>query len=181
MKRLLAALLFSGSAVANSGFTSLSDLWWNASESGWGVTITHQREIVFLTFFVYDQAGRGQWYTAQGSYQGTNGLGAYVFTGPVYSVVGPYFGNLFFNPAIVSARQVGTMTLISFTNSATLTYSVDGVSVTKQITRQTFRNDDTSGAYTGAMKVTQSGCRAPYVNGTFVVPMSFNFTHVGST
>ena len=42
--------LLSPFASANTFTTDLTDLWWNANESGWGVTATHQREVVFLTF-----------------------------------------------------------------------------------------------------------------------------------
>ena len=36
---------------AQSLGTAFSDLWWNPAESGWGVTVDHQQDAMFLTFF----------------------------------------------------------------------------------------------------------------------------------
>ena len=41
-----------------------SDLWWNATESGWGISLTHQFSNVFATWFAYDQTGKAIWYVA---------------------------------------------------------------------------------------------------------------------
>ena len=41
-----------------------TDLYYNASESGWGLTVSHQADIMFLTWYVYDDAGRPAWYVA---------------------------------------------------------------------------------------------------------------------
>jgi hypothetical protein len=45
--------------------------------------------------------------------------------------------------------------------SGTLTYSVDGVVVTKAIQRQTFRANNLTGNYIGGAKYLLSGCGAP--------------------
>jgi hypothetical protein len=42
----------------------MSGLWYNASESGWGVTLTQQSGIVFVTIFTYDNSGVPVWYVA---------------------------------------------------------------------------------------------------------------------
>ncbi len=186
MKRLkslfVAALMcVSTSGFANTFLSDMSDLWWNANESGWGVTVTHQGEVVFLTFFIYGADGKASWYTGQGTYGGKNSQGAYIFTGPVYQVTGPWFGATSFNPANVGARAAGNMTLTAFLNSATLAYTIDGVNVTKAITRQTFRINELLGEYKGAMKSTQAGCRAPYVNGDFNDAVDFSVTNTSST
>jgi hypothetical protein len=53
-----------------------------------------------------------------------------------------------FNAASVTRRVVGTMTLATGPGAAaTLSYSVDGVSVQKQVTRFTFRKNDFTGSY----------------------------------
>ena len=168
LKWLVGSLFFAaGPAMANTFLSDLSDLWWNANESGWGVTVTHQREIVFLTFFIYGQDGRASWYTAQAVYGGRDSSGAYLFSGSMYRVSGSWFGTLF-NPAIVSPQAVGSMSFtVPSLNAANLVYSIDGVTVTKALTRQTFRNNDLTGEYVGAIKQTQTGCRSPYVNGDF--------------
>ena len=177
---LVAALGFVSPAYANTYMSSMSDLWWNENESGWGVTITHQKEVVFHTFFIYGADGKAQWYTGQANYTGVNSQGAYIFTGNMYSVVGPWFGAVF-SPNLVTARLAGTVTLTAFLNQATLTYTIDGVTINKVITRQTFRNDDVSGSYMGAIKSTQSGCRFPYVNGDFNYYIDITISNTANT
>ena len=67
-------------------------LWWRSpagSESGWGLNVTHQGEILFATWFTYDTDGSGLWLvlpsgtrTAEGTYSGE----LYRTTGPVFSL-----------------------------------------------------------------------------------------------
>ena len=38
--------------------TGHADLWWNASESGWGAHVTQQADVIFLVLFVYDSGTR---------------------------------------------------------------------------------------------------------------------------
>ena len=169
MKKLAAFLfslsLFSPLSFANTFTTDLTDLWWNANESGWGVTATHQREVVFLTFFVYGADSRATFYTGQASYVSQAGSGALIFSGPMLETAGPWIG-VPFNPNLVTRRQVGTVTFTAFVDSATLTYTVDGTSVSKALTRQTFRNNELTAGYAGVFRQTSSGCTNPANNGT---------------
>ncbi len=157
---LLALWLSSPFAFANTFTTDLTDLWWNAGESGWGVTATHQHEVVFLTFFVYAPDNRATFYTASAAFVGQTGSGALIFSGPMYQTTGPWLGT-FFNPSAVNVREVGTATFTAFIETATLTYSVDGVFVNKQVTRQTFRLNNLTGNYAGIFRETFSGCSNP--------------------
>jgi hypothetical protein len=170
---LCTALIFCPPAFSNTYQSDMSDLWWNANESGWGVTVLHQQEVIFLTFFVYGLDGRGSWYTAQGSYVSQNADSSYVFTGTMYQINGPWFGTTF-NPAAVNARAVGSMTFTTFLNSATLSYTIDGVAVNKALTRFTVRNNNSTGEFLGAVSQTQSGCKSPYPNGTFNTSVDFS-------
>ena len=162
---LLALCLSSPFAFANTFTTDLTDLWWNANESGWGVTATHQREIVFLTFFVYGIDNRATFYTGQAAYVGQAASGALIFSGPMYETRGPWLGT-FFNPNAVGIRQVGTVNFTAFVDTATLSYTVDGTLVNKALTRQTFRNNDLTGNFVGVIRETASGCTNPANNGT---------------
>jgi hypothetical protein len=147
----LAALLCSTLASAIAITPDYSDVWWNPSESGWGANIIQQDDTIFVTLFVYDSNGRPTWFVGPDtSYGGTVG-GAQHFTGALYSVTGPYFGNLQFNAAGVNAVQVGSVTFDASTPFAgTLSYSVNGVNVTKSVQRQTLRTDNIAGTYRGA-------------------------------
>jgi hypothetical protein len=92
------------SAGPAAGTRTYQDLWWAApagSESGWGVNLTHQGDILFMTWFTYDATGRGMWIV--GSRLEKNASGAY--TGPLYRTRGP----MFTSPQRLRSRtQVGT-------------------------------------------------------------------------
>ena len=118
------------------GLANYQDLWWNPDESGWGINITHQDDILFATLFTYASSGQGVWLVmsdgprqADGSYLGD----LYVTTGPPFNAtpftpIGP--GNL---------TKVGTMRLqFASGTTGTLTYSFNGTTVVKAITRQVF-------------------------------------------
>ena len=162
---LLSLWLSAPFASANTFTTDLTDLWWNANESGWGVTATHQRDVVFLAFFVYGTNNRATFYTGQATYTGQSGSGALNFSGPMFETTGPWLGTVF-NPNAVTRRQVGDVSFSAFVDAATLNYSVDGTFVTKALTRFTFLNNDLTGNYAGVFRQTQSGCSNPANNGT---------------
>ena len=120
--------------------TNYTDLWWKADESGWGLNITHQDDILFGTLFSYasgaGSSNPGLWLVmSEGRRQGD---GSYL--GNLYRTTGPAFNAVPFTP-IGAADQtvVGTMRL-RFTdgNNGTLNYTVNGVNVEKAITRIPF-------------------------------------------
>ena len=90
--------------------------------------------------------------------QGANAAGDFIFSGDLYVTNGPYFGGAF-NPDAVSNRRVGTLTFraVSVTTGV-LTYSVDGVVVVKNISRQTWRFENLSGSYFGGLIYDASQC-----------------------
>ena len=112
-----------------------TDLWWNATESGWGMAITHQANVMFLAWYVYDDAGRPVWYVASDCRANAAQTGC---SGSLYRTTGPPFGPTFASAA-VRVSDAGTVN-VTFTdpNNATLTYVVNGVSGSKTITRQLF-------------------------------------------
>jgi hypothetical protein len=119
------------SAAAPTNYTAL---WWNPSESGWGVNVAQQGDIVFATLFTYDTNGTPMWLVlSNGARQGTGDT----FSGTLYRTTGTPFSQNPFTGAQVS--QVGTMTFsFSSANAGTLSYSVNGTSVSKTITKQLF-------------------------------------------
>lgn len=124
-------LFGSGSAPS----VDYTDLWWNASESGWGAAITQQGSTMFLAWYVYSSSGKPIWYVASDCRVNGAGTGC---TGTAYRTTGSAFGPTF-NPSAVQVFPVGTV-VITFNdpNNGTLQYTVDGVSGTKTITRQVF-------------------------------------------
>lgn len=111
-----------------------SDLWWTSTEAGWGISILqHPSNTIFAAWFTYDDAGNPKWYVASDCQL----VGDYCY-GTLYETHGPPFSQPF-DPSGVSVIPVGT---VSFTftgyGTAVMTYDVDGVVATKQITRQPF-------------------------------------------
>lgn len=118
--------------------TNFQDLWYRSpaeSESGWGVNITHQGDILFVTWFTYDTTGRGMWVVGS-DVRRTSGN---TFTGPLYRTTGPAFSANPWLPSGVGVTQVGTATF-TFTgnNAGTFNYTVNGITQTKNIIRQSF-------------------------------------------
>ena len=116
--------------------TNYQDLWWNAAESGWGVNLTQQGDIIFATLFTYDAQGRGTWFVAPATTKQDDGS----FAGDLYTTQGPPFNAAPFRPiGAGDITKVGTMRF-TFANGerGTMTYSVNAVPVVKSITRQVF-------------------------------------------
>ena len=165
LSRQLAAafsLVFALAAAPVSASTDYTDLWWNPSESGWGVNFIQADNFIFSTFFIYGPTGQPTWYTGQLTVD-TNGI----WSGPLYVTNGTYFG-VPWNPAQNAIRQVGTVTFVPASDSSgSLTYSVDGVNVAKQVQRQTLKTIPLAGTYRGSVFTVVSSCTNPAQNGTF--------------
>jgi hypothetical protein len=116
---------------------NVTDMWWNAAESGWGLNLTHHASgQVFGVWYTYTAPNRPYWLILSGG-QWVNGN---VFTGKLYTVSGPHYAQPTFDTTKVITREVGVMTL-TFSgdgNNASFTWSVDGVTGVKLITRQPF-------------------------------------------
>jgi hypothetical protein len=110
-----------------------SDLWWNPSESGWGMAMAQQNANIFLAWYVYDSTGKPVWYVASNCTVSGSSC-----SGPLYSTTGPPFGPTF-NSSLVTVATAGSV-IVSFidANNAVLSYTVGGVTATKTITRQIF-------------------------------------------
>ncbi len=118
---------------ATASAVDYTDLWWNAQESGWGLNLNHQGNVMFGALFTYDAGGAPMWLVmSHGDLQADGS-----FSGTLYRTTGPAFNAVPFGAT--SATSVGTMR-VSFSNSAsgTLTYTFNGASVTKSITREVF-------------------------------------------
>ena len=152
---ILASLGFAVPASATTFSIDYTDLWYNApaeSQSGWGVNLIQQNEIIFTTLFVYGTDGTPRWFVGPN----TASSGANSFSGPLFTVTGSYFGAPWTG---ATGTQVGN---INFTfnsdSTGTLTYNVGAVTVTKSIVRQGFRNDNLSGNFIGGTTARGPAC-----------------------
>jgi hypothetical protein len=172
---LLAATALAATSLhaATTASTDYTDMWFIPAESGWGVNVTQQGDTAFLTLFVYAQNGAPMWFAGPASLSASQAA----FSGTLYQTTGPYFGAAW-NPAAYSARPVGTVRFApSAVDAATLSYSVDGVAVTKSVVRQTFREENVAGTYLGASSGRFTGCSSG--NGVFNSPAVWSFSQAG--
>lgn len=125
--------------VFNTGTTApqtdYTDLWWNPQESGWGLAVTQQYNIMFLAWYVYDGTGKPTWFVVPNCAVSSSGNGC---AGDAFRTTGPPMGPTF-DPTKVVVFPAGKM-FLDFTdpNHGQLSYNNDNVFVTKQITRQIF-------------------------------------------
>ena len=121
---------------SHTGRGSMQDLWWNSAESGWGINFAQQGDTIFATLFTYDANHHPMWYVMSGGRRQSDGS----FKGELYRTSGPPFNAAPFAPiAPGQIVKIGDMQLqFADGESGTLTYSVDGATVVKPITRQVF-------------------------------------------
>ena len=140
-REVFAAVPACVAAQAFQGATNYSDLWWHgASESGWGINVTHQGDIVFATWFTYDASGKGLWLVLARGEKIAPGT----YSGILYRTTGPAFNAVPWDTHQVGVTQVGTATF-AFTDisNGTFSYTVNGVAGSKAITRESFASPPT--------------------------------------
>lgn len=159
---------FTGSVHA----TSYQDIWWNANESGWGLNITQQGDIIFATWYVQAQDGSPTWVAAIGR----KGNGE-VFSGPVTTTRGPWYGGPW-NPSVVAVNTVGNATF-TFTDKKTLNlqYTANSGAVSKTLTRFTYGAQRIAGDFYGTDLGQPSGCQN---NDRYYATSIFRITTSGS-
>jgi hypothetical protein len=112
-------------------------LWWKSppgSESGWGINFAHQGDVIFATWFTYDTTGKAWWLSMTANKSSDN-----IYAGTLYQTAGPPFDAVPFDPTQVTAAAVGSG-MLSFVdaNNASFTYTVNGLTQTKALTREVF-------------------------------------------
>jgi hypothetical protein len=111
---------------------TMSALWWNAKESGWGVTLTQQTNIVFVTIFTYNSDGFPTWYVASNCTVTSNGC-----SGVLYEVTGGSAITAAWDGTNKSVSEVGVISFdFSADDAGAMSYSINGISGSKDITRQ---------------------------------------------
>ncbi|MBZ0248778.1 MAG: hypothetical protein K8F93_03895 [Burkholderiales bacterium] len=142
-------------SIATTGGDNYTALWWNPDESGWGLNISHQGDILFGTLFTYDATGRPLWLVMPaGERQGTSTT----YNGTLYRTTGPPFNAVPFTPiGPQNLTVVGAMTFTYTGSGAALAYSYDGVTVSKLVQKQVFGSR-------AATCVPTTGSRAALVN-----------------
>ena len=174
---MMSSLVFSTTAWANN----YQDLWWNASESGWGINISHQGDIMFASWFIYGANGQPTWiFLSRADRSGALGN---TFTGDVFQTTGTPFSVVPFVPLqSANITPVGKATFVfSDARTGSLTYSINGAQVVKQISRQTISTFNLTGSYFGGLKREGGGCVNAALNGSVLNQAIYSVSHTVAT
>ena len=126
-------------AVAG-GPSNYQDLWWaGPQESGWGMSIAQSGANLFTAMYVYDTQGNPTWYTMTG---GTWDAGFTTFSGALYAPAGSWWAS--YDPTRFSIGAPVGQASIRFNglDSATLAYTINGISGEKSLNRYMFGQSD---------------------------------------
>jgi hypothetical protein len=107
-----------------------SGVWWNPSESGNGVSITHLANTVFVAWYAFDTAGMPTWYVLTCNTGGGNSCSE-----TLYSANGPALGPSF-DITRVQLKNIGPATLtFNSSGAARIAYQASGQTITKDLVR----------------------------------------------
>lgn len=164
-------------ASATTYSIDYTDLWYaGQSEAGYGLNVVQQYNTIFATLYVYGPDSQPRWYFASGMTGSANS-----YTGQLYRTTGPVVTSNPF-PGFSSITPVGTMTLnFNSAITGTLTYSVDGATVTKQIARNTFAGNVLTGRFLGGMTANASSCTNSQNNGPALIFGDLIVTQTGNS
>jgi hypothetical protein len=113
-----------------------TDMWAvpDLAEPGWGINFTHQGDTIFVSWFIYDANGAPFWVSAT-----LTKTVAGTYAGALDATTGPSFNSVPFDSSHLTHSNVGTAT-VTFAdgNNGTFTYTLNGVSRTKALTRFVF-------------------------------------------
>ncbi len=134
---LWAVLLCSASSFAGR----YQDWWWNPNQSGQGFNIGQQGEVIFASWFTYDNAGESMWVTLSGTL--TNN----VVSGDLNLFTGPKLGTAY-DPSKVSSTKVGTARItFNSLSKAVVEWTLSGFSGSMNIERFTWNPLVYAGTY----------------------------------
>ena len=190
----ICALLFSTflslSARAISTSTDHTALWWNPAESGWGMNVIQQEQILFVTLFIYGANNAPTWYVGSNvAFVSANSAGDRTYAGELYVTTGTPFSTTPFNPGAFSIQPVGNITFVGRADgTATVQYNVGSAAVSKAVVRQTWAQPNftlnKATPYVGVGSAATTGCAAPADNsaGTSTYPqIALYINSVGNT
>lgn len=113
-----------------------ADMWWGGqNENGWGVSITQHGAQQFNVIYAYDNFGKPTWYVMPGC---TWNAANTTCTGSLYSPTGAPFSNYDVTRFAANASVGSASFTYKSLNTATMSYTINGISGTKEIERQQF-------------------------------------------
>lgn len=107
-------------------------LWWNANESGWGMSLTQHNNIIFAAVYAYDAAGQPVWYVLPNC-----ALTANSCSSDIYKVTGGASPTQSWHAGTAAKVGSGKLTFASI-GAGKFEFTIDGVAASKDITPQVF-------------------------------------------
>jgi len=146
-----------------------TDTWWTPTEAGWGVNFAQQNHTLYVTFYLYGSDGRPTWFAALLTRDGSGDR----FTGDLNRTTGTWFAAPAWNGYSIARAGTATFVATSATTGA-LSYTVDGVTITKTIERITLAPLSVAGLYIGGVSGRRSGCSP---SGAFIETKQVEILH----
>lgn len=148
-----------------------TDGWWVPSESGWGMNVLHQGDVMAIAFYVYDETNVPIWYLGVANYVDEN-IG---YRGTLSLHRGTSFLLPVFGPVPSGPTAIGIITFKPTSPySANVNYSVGTTSIDKSMVRIAFAPIEFGGSFLGGVTGTVTGCATG--SGTFAMEQSLIVT-----
>jgi len=133
-----------------------TDGWWVPSESGWGVSILQLGNSMALMFYIFDEDRQPVWYRGVA----TNASNPGRFEGQILLDTGTSYREPVFGPIPGAPTVVGTVSLTPTTlYDAQLSYTINGTTSTKQLTRISFSPERFDGVFSSVVTARINGCQ----------------------
>ena len=137
-RQVYATLPACAEGAAHGASPNYQALWWSDppnGESGWGLNIAHQGNILFITWFTYDTDGKATWFVGSDIEKTGNAT----YSGTLYKTFGPPMTASPWDPSKVTRMPVGSATLtFRDDDNGTFAHTVSGASGSKAISREVF-------------------------------------------
>jgi hypothetical protein len=122
--------------VAADGAAPYAGMWWGGpTQDGWGLSVQQQGQTLFTTWYTYGADGKVTWFYMPGG----SWTSATKYSGPLYRTTGSRWAGVNYDASKLKVIPVGTMSLdFGSPNAATMSATVDGVTITRPISRFLF-------------------------------------------
>jgi predicted extracellular nuclease len=114
---------------------TVKDIWWAGEvENGWGVSIAQQDRSLFAAWYTYGADGKATWFVMSGgTWTGTT------YSGTLYTTTSSPWLGVPYDATQFRTQSVGTVSFdFRDQDNAKMTYTVNGVTQTKSISRFAF-------------------------------------------
>ena len=115
--------------------TDRADMWWGgANQNGWGIPIIRQNATYFMVWFTYDGTGAPTWFVMPVVNVASDGT----LSGRVYRTTGSAWLGQPYDASKLHVTDAGSFTLSFVGDTGTLSWNVDGHSLTVTLDQQKF-------------------------------------------